>query len=325
MRKVKNNFIKGNFDILLLQETRSDGSEKEIKKWKKIFNNKNIYLTAFGGRAVGAGIIVRDQNVFNVHHHFNDPHGRYVGIVGDHEDGKFLVLSFYSPSIEREIKQFVIDHIYAQLINMGEDLPEFLILGGDSNTVFSNLDKQGGNNNLKHQAINAFDTLKIKFKLFDSFRLKNPNKREYSWETLNPQIIKERIDIIFISNALQDFVSETGIIPAHKTCSDHGIPFVKISGFGIPSRGPGIWKFNNLLLKDQCFTAEIKDKIPAWTLEAEVDLPDNSGAQWGYIKHKIGEFSREYGAKVKKAKCLLKSNFEKEIQTQTQLNDIVEK
>ena len=101
----------------------------------------------------------------------------------------------------------MIDHIYAQLINMGEDLPEFLILGGDSNTVFSNLDKQGGNNNLKHQAINAFDTLKIKFKLFDSFRLKNPNKREYSWETLNPQIIKERIDIIFTSNALQDFVS----------------------------------------------------------------------------------------------------------------------
>ena len=94
LRKVKNNFIKGNFDILLLQETRSDGSEKEIKKWKKIFNNKNIYLTAFGGRAVGAGIIVRDQNVFNVHHHFNDPQGRYVGIVGDHEDGKFLVFSF---------------------------------------------------------------------------------------------------------------------------------------------------------------------------------------------------------------------------------------
>ena len=136
------------------------------------------------------------------------------------------------------------------MLNMGADLPQFLVCGGDTNTVFTNLDKQGGNNIFKNQAINAFETLKDKFNIFDTFRLKNPYKREYSWETLNPQIIKERIDVIFVSNALQDFVTETGIIPAHKTCSDHGIPYVKISGFGIPSSGPGIWKFNNKLLED---------------------------------------------------------------------------
>ena len=63
-------------------------------------------------------------------------------------------------------------------------------------------------------------------------------------------------------------------------------------------------------------------------------------AQWGFIKHKMGEFSREYGSKVKKAKLLLKSKLEKEIQTlsknlnetnkleylslQMQLNEIIE-
>ena len=41
LRKVKNNFTRGNFDILLLQETRSMGDEKELKKWKKIFNTKH--------------------------------------------------------------------------------------------------------------------------------------------------------------------------------------------------------------------------------------------------------------------------------------------
>ena len=146
-----------------------------------------------------AGIIIQDENIFKVHHHFSDPAGRFVGIVGDHEDGKFLILSFYSPSIEREIKDFVINHIYAQLTSMGADLPEFIVCGGDTNTVFSNLDKQGGNNIFKNQAINAFETLKDKFNIFDSFRLKNPYKREFSWETLNPQIIKERIDVIFVS------------------------------------------------------------------------------------------------------------------------------
>ena len=340
MRKIKNSFNRGKFDVLLLQETRSDGSEKEFKKWQKLFNSKQIYLTSFGTRSVGAGIIVKCEDSFKVHHYFSDPLGRYIGIVGDHEDGKFLILSFYSPSVDNEIRKFVIEHIYKQLDDMGEDLPEFLILGGDSNTVFCNLDKQGGNQNLKQHAIHAFETLKETFSVFDAFRLKNPNKREYSWEVLNPTIIKERIDLIFISNSLQEYITDTGIIPAHKTCSDHGIPYVKIAGFGIPSRGPGLWKFNNQLLEDSQFVAEVKEKIPLWTAEAETDLASNTGGQWGYIKHKIGEFSRDYGAKVKKGKRLIKAKLEKEIHDlssklndgnklqyqilQNQLNEIVE-
>ena len=284
LRKIKNSFTIGNFDIFLLQETRTDGSEKELKKWKKIFNSKNVYLTSFGTRAVGAGIVVRSNDSFNVLHSFSDPEGRYIGIIGDHEEGKFLVLSFYSPSISREIRNFAIDHIYAQLISLGEELPQFLLLGGDTNTVFGPLDKQGGNLNLKHEAINAFEQIKQRFSLFDSFRLKNPNKQEFTWEVLNPTVIRERIDVIFVSNSLQDYVTETGIVPAHKTCSDHGIPYVKIVRYGIPSRGPGIWKLNNSLLSDSSFVSEMKAKIPQWTAEAETDLPDNTGGAMGVCK-----------------------------------------
>ena len=53
-----------------------------------------------------------------------------------------------------------------------------------------------------------------------------------------------------------------------------------------------------------------------WIEEAERDLPDKSSSQWAFLKHKIGEFSRAYGAKIKKAKLILKENLEKE------LNDI---
>ena len=242
---------------------------------------------------------MRNSETFNVLHQFKDPLGRYVG---DHNEGKCLVLSFYSPSVSREIKDFVINHIYKQLHDMGEDLPEFVIAGGDTNTVFKAIDKQGGNLNFKHEAIHAFEQFKQRFSLFDSFRVKNPNRREYSWEVLNPKIIKERIDVIFISKSLHDYVTETGIIPANKTCSDHGIPFVKIAGFGIPSRGPGLWKFNNQLLLDSSFASEMKDKIPQWTNEAQQDLPDNKGGQWGFIKHKIGNFPVNLGQKLKKQK-----------------------
>ena len=306
-------FTKGNFDLLLVQETRSDGTEKELKKWSKIFNTKQIFLTNFGTNSVGAGIIVKNEEVFKVHHYFIDPGGRYVGIVGDHEEGKFLVISFYSPSVENEIKNFVANNLCAELLKMGEDMPEFFILGGDSNTVFSRLDKEGGSKNLKCNAINAFDNLKNEFNLFDTFRSKNPFAREYSWETLNPNIIRERIDVIFASNSLQDYVTETGIIPSHKTCSDHGIPYVRIKGYGIPTKGPGVWKLNNTLLSEPSYVAEMKEKLPIWISEAENDLPGNVGSQWGFIKHKIGEFSRSCGAKIKKAKILLKLNIEKEL------------
>ena len=135
MRKIKKLFEKGGFDILLLQETRSDGSEKEIKKWKKVFNCKHIYSSSFGTQAVGAGIIIHSEESFNVLHNFSDPLGRYVAVIGDHEEGKLLMLSFYSPSVAKEIKDFVLGPIYSRLESLGADLPEFLIVGGDTNTI----------------------------------------------------------------------------------------------------------------------------------------------------------------------------------------------
>jgi exonuclease III len=284
------------------------------KSFDKVLNNQNIDEASALFSGIFGSILNRHAplKVFQVRNNYSpwiseetkqmnkDPGGRYVGIVGDHEEGKFLVISFYSPSVENEIKNFVANNLCAELLKMGEDMPEFFILGGDSNTVFSRLDKEGGSKNLKCNAINAFDNLKNEFNLFDTFRSKNPFAREYSWETLNPNIIRERIDIIFASNSLQDYVTETGIIPSHKTCSDHGIPYVRIKGYGIPTKGPGVWKLNNTLLSEPSYVAEMKEKLPIWISEAENDLPGNVGSQWGFIKHKIGEFSRVCGAKIKK-------------------------
>ena len=66
-------------------------------------------------------------------------------------------------------------------------------------------------------------------------------------------------------------------------------------------------------MKDSTFVSEVKNQLPTWTREGERDLPNDSGQQWGFIKHKIGEFSRNYRAKIKKAKLLIKIELEKEI------------
>ena len=161
LRKIKNNFDRGKFNVLFVQETRTSGSEKELKRWQKVFNSKQIFLTSAGTESVGAGIVIRDEESFTVRHSFIDPEGRYVGLVGDHEDSQFLLLSFYSPYVDREIKDFVMSKIYETLNSLGEQLPEFVVLGGDTNTVFSNLDKEGGNITFKRQAINAYSHIQI--------------------------------------------------------------------------------------------------------------------------------------------------------------------
>ena len=205
---------------------------------------------------------------------------------------------------------------------LGSEMPEFIIAGGDSNTVFSHLDKEGGSKKLMHKAIHAFEDFKNRFELIDTFRVKHPQLRNYSWESLNTLIIKERIDVIFASNSLIDYVSESGIIPPCFTCSDHGISFLKIKGYGVPTRGPGLWKFNNSLLNEPSFISDIKEFIPCWIEQAEKDLPDNAGIQWAFLKHKIGEYSRNFGAKLKKAKKILRENLEKELSILTSQLDV---
>ena len=192
-------------------------------------------------------------------------------------------------------------------------LPQFTILAGDTNTTFSMKDKEGGSNKQKHRAINSFLGLQDRFNLQDIFRIKYPESRKYSWECINPTIIRERIDMIFTSQNLQDFVIESDIIPRYKTCSDHGIPFIHIKGFGIPTRGPGVWKFNNALLAENDFVFEMNKNLPIWIAEAKRDIKKSFGDQWGFIKFKIGEFSRKFGARLNKEQRALKNKIEFEL------------
>ena len=92
-------------------------------------------------------------------------------------------------------------------------------------------------------------------------------------------MIRKLINVIIISvrdndnhccRCLCTTVNERKCFDVHKT-------YINIVGYGIPTRGPSIWKLDNLLLSDLSFVPEMKAKIPQWTSEAETDLPDNTG------------------------------------------------
>ena len=58
----------------------------------------------------------------------------------------------------------------------------------------------------------------LEYNLIDIWRLRNPDKRQFTWRKRNP-IIERRIDFWLISDDLQDDVKKAEIIPAIKT--DH--------------------------------------------------------------------------------------------------------
>ena len=82
---------------------------------------------------------------------------------------------------------------------------------------------------------------------------------------------------MFTSIDLQDHVSETDIVPHYKTCSDHGMPIIHLKGFGIQTRGPGVWKFNNASLEEAEFSYDINNNLPIWINEAKTDTNQSLG------------------------------------------------
>ena len=72
-------------------------------------------------------------------------------------------------------------------------------------------------------------------------------------------IMNGRRGYIFISNKFQEFSNDADIIPAFKT--DHSSALIAISNYNFFLPGPGLWKFNNSLIKDGTST-----KIPLKTL-----------------------------------------------------------
>ena len=59
--------------------------------------------------------------------------------------------------------------------------------------------------------------------------------------------INRRLDYIFISNKLQEFSNDTGVIPAFKT--NHSSVLITSSNYNFFKPGPGLWKFNNSLIQ----------------------------------------------------------------------------
>ena len=96
------------------------------------------------------------------------------------------------------------------------------------------------------------------FNLCDIWRVRNPILRRYTYRRTKP-LYQSRLDYWLISNALQDIVVLSDIIPS--IYSDHSAIILGFNTLHEKYRGKGYWKFNSALLKDTVYTDRLSEKL----------------------------------------------------------------
>ena len=110
-----------------------------------------------------------------------------------------------------------------------------VVLGGDFNIhLDADLDNSGGQIETKSTVKNIQDIM-LECNLIDIWRLRNSDKRQFTWRKRNP-IIQRRIDFWLIRDDLQDDVKKAEIIPAIKT--DHSAISLSVNSLKDQPFGP---------------------------------------------------------------------------------------
>ena len=205
-----------------------------------------------------------------------DSHCRIVSISIRSNDVDVNLVNIYAPTNLAERKIFF-DSLHEFFIPS-----DAIIIGGDFNCYDNVLDKFGGNISIHKE----YESLKNDFALVDVWRNLHPGSREFTW--FNSSFSSgSRLDKFLVSRELLSPVVECNISP--RPISDHD--FVSLV-FDIPTgvkRGPGVWNFNNSLLKDKDFCTTIKKLIDCHLRF----LPSFASLQdwWEFLKLSIKEES----------------------------------
>lgn len=276
-----------NQNIYFLQETHT------TKDTEKIWENEWGYKAFFSGESSnseGLAILINPncKNI-NILEHKQIIPGRLQAIKAILDDKEFIFVNVYGPNKDSP--------------NLFEDLQTYIslndenvfIIGGDFNTVINDhIDRKGSNQirNTKCKAVikNIIETNE----LVDVWRVKNPDKRQFTWHSSQKPHSSSRLDYFLISSCILNKTKSVKITTGYKT--DHSAVKLTIDTADV-NRGPGYFKLNNSLLQDEKYLNMIKKSIKE---TAEINKDANPITLWGVMKGNIRNETIKYAAYIKK-------------------------
>ena len=191
------------------------------------------------------------------------------------------------------------------------DSEDNIIIGGDFNCPLNpEIDKKGGILIQRKSVTACIDCLQNQLDLVDIWRIKNPDTRSFTWSQKSPRIFC-RLDYWLISNNLNDLVKSSDIIPAIRT--DHDAISIEIGELENENKGPGYWKMNCSILKDDEYVNNVTEMLrPLWTAEGRKELSDSRNV-WDWIKYYIRAHAINYSKKKAKDRNVTELNLQDDL------------
>ena len=280
----------------MLQETHSDASIEEL--WGKKYEGK-IYFSH--GSSSGRGVALLIPKYMNeqvpIKAIETDKEGRILLVHTELCNRDVIVVNIYAPTKDNTtLQNNFLENLRIILENF-TDKP--LIIGGDFNTYLdSELDKRGG---ISPQTSSYKDNLiqfMEEFLLVDIWRLRNQDKRQFTWRGKGRGgIVQSRLDYFLVSVSLESEIDNTTIKPGFGT--DHSLINLNIKLLEGQKRGRGYWKFNNSLLKDKDYIKIVKETIVEALSNNQFN---NKRVLWDFIKCKIRTTTMIYSSEKAKSR-----------------------
>ena len=235
--------------IIFLQETYSEPCDEMI--WKSEWGGE-IFFSHGTKHSKGVCILIHPSLRSKIDYVFNSNTGRMVLITMEFNSLKLSLCNVYAPNNQSEQLNFL-----QELNNVLIDKSELttLIVGGDWNCTLTKKDKVGGAVWKPSNYRNLLLTTMEAFDLVDIQRVRYPQLRKYSYVSKALKL-KSRIDFFLVAQNLTRFVKKSDIYPS--VAPDHQAIYMSLSWRNETPRGPGLWKFNNTLLDDEQYLANIR-------------------------------------------------------------------
>ena len=200
----------------------------------------------------------------------------------------FYFCNIYAPN-EVNLKIQFFKDLKNHLTNLIKDISlQNLLLLGDFNCVLNNnLDIVAGNFH-SQEAVKTFNSVIDETELCDIWRLKNKNKKDYTWSRNNP-LTARRLDYILSSKFLLPLIVDCHIISIGH--SDHRLVMCKME-FHKFIRGKGTYKMNTSLFENKTFQKSIRNLIKTNEKELEELEPV---LKWEVIKLQVKEQTQNFG------------------------------
>ena len=285
---------KRNSDIIFLQETRSTLSTQ--LNWKNEWGAELI-CSHGSSNSRGVAILIKKGLDCVIHSQIIDTSGRYIVVKVAIQDKMYVLINIYAPNKDENIVKFFKD-LLTKLATENLDSEENIVIGGDFNCPLNpTLDKQGGIMTPRKSVINCINDVQTQLDLVDIWRIKNPQTKSFTWSQRSPLIFC-RLDYWLISNNLHDWVKATNIIPAIRT--DHSAIYLEFGNVDKEAKGPGFWKMNTSILKDEEYIDDLTKMLPVCIAEGRKELSNHRNI-WDWIKYNIRAHAIKYSkTKAKK-------------------------